>query len=210
MKNQFRNATYALPALLVAVLAPSARAGCGDTRDLQAPFVFAPPSSNALAVAQRANDATRSAAESGAAFSAASIVGLWKIQFLSLGNTSHNPPIPDGAQIDFGYTQWHSDGTELMNSGGHAPATQNFCMGIWARTGFLTYELNHYALSYDATTAMLSGKVDIREQITLDPSGNEFTGAFTIDVYDPTNGQKVDHVAGTIAAQRVTVDQTTP
>jgi len=44
------------------------------------------------------------------------------------GNTVHNPSIPDGAQLDFGYTQWHSDGTELMNSGGHAANTGNFCV----------------------------------------------------------------------------------
>jgi hypothetical protein len=33
---------------------------------------------------------------------------------------------------------------------------------------------------------------------------------FTIDVYDPTSGQKMDHLAGNVFAQRVTVDQTTP
>jgi hypothetical protein len=29
--------------------------------------------------------------------------------------------------IDAGFAQWHSDGTEIMNS--HAPATSNFCLG---------------------------------------------------------------------------------
>jgi hypothetical protein len=81
---------------------------------------------------QRAANA--SAAASGAEINTATIVGMWNIQFVSQGNTAHNPPIPDGAQIDFGYSQWHSDGTEFMNSGGHAPATQNFCLGVWVRT----------------------------------------------------------------------------
>jgi len=83
-------------------------------------------------------------------------------------------------------------------------------MGTWVRSGFFTYVLNHFALSYDATTGNLTGKVDIREQVTLDPSGNEFAGTFTIDVYNPNTGVKLDHLAGTISAVRVTVDQTNP
>jgi hypothetical protein len=134
-----------------------------------------------------------------------SIVGMWKIQFISQGNSSHTPPIPDGAQIDFGYTQLHSDGTELLNSGTHAPATQNFCMGVWGQTGSHTYELNHFALSYNGITGTLSNYVNVREQLTLSPSGDSYSGTFTIDVYD-TNQNHVDHVAGKITATRVTVD----
>lgn len=135
---------------------------------------------------------------------------MWRIQFISQGNTAHSPSIPDGTLIDFGYTQWHSDGTELMNSGGHTPASQNFCMGTWVRSGYFNYELNHFALSYDTTTGALTTKVNIREQITLDPSGNEFAGTFTIDVYDANSGIKVDHLAGNVSGTRVTVDQTEP
>jgi len=135
---------------------------------------------------------------------------MWNIQFISQGNTAHNPPIPDGAQIDFGYTQWHSDGTELMNSGGHTPVTGNWCMGTWVRSGFFSYELSHWALSYDATSQALTATINIREQVTLDPSGNEFTGTFTITVLNPTTGVQLDHLTGILAGQRVTVDQTTP
>ena len=196
-----------------ACLAPVASAGCGDTSQLQSPFVFAQTTVDAQTLLQRAEYANRAvagAASGGASINTASIVGMWSIQFISQGNTAHNPSIPDGAVIDFGYTQWHSDGTELMNSGGHAPGTQNFCMGTWVRSGYFTYTLNHFALSYDATSGNLTAKVDIREQATLDPSGNQFTGTFTIDAYDPKSGAKLDHVAGTISATRITVDQTTP
>ncbi len=135
---------------------------------------------------------------------------MWNIQFISQGNGGHTPSIPDGALIDFGYNLLHSDGTEMLNSGAHAPATQNFCMGVWARTGMFTYEVNHFALSYNSSTGALANKVNIREQITLSPSGNEFSGTFTINVYDVTGTQQVDHLVGTIAATRVTVDQTLP
>lgn len=214
MIKKLRVVTHVFPALAVAAaLIPTVHAGCGDTSNLKGPFVFATAGVDGRALVQRAEVASRAAAESvasNAMFNTASIVGMWSLQFVSQGNGAHNPPIPDSAVIDFGYTQWHSDGTELMNSGGHTPASGNWCMGTWVRSGFFTYELNHFALSYDPTTGDLAAKIDIRQQVTLDPSGNEFTGTFTIDVYDPNSGQRLDHLTGAVSAIRVTVDQTNP
>jgi hypothetical protein len=134
---------------------------------------------------------------------------MWKTQLISKGNGSHNPSIPDGALLDFGYSQWHSDGTEILNSGGHAPATENFCLGVWGQTGYLTYELNHFPISYDATTGNIANYINLREQDTLSPSGDSYTGTFTLDVYD-TRGNHVDHLAGTVNATRITVDSAFP
>lgn len=121
-----------------------------------------------------------------------SIVGMWSFRMT-----------PTAGPGDFGYQQWHSDGTELMNSGGRAPATQNFCMGVWRETGPLRYHLNHLALSYDATTGTLNARVNIKEDVTVDRSGNSYTGTFTIDVYDPTGASVVAHQNGQVTAQRV-------
>jgi hypothetical protein len=215
MIKTFRLIANVFPALaLAAALAPAVHAGCGDTTALQGPFVLAPAGAGPQALLLRAADAERAAARTaaagGAAFNSATIVGMWNIQFISKGNTAHNPSIPDGAQLDFGYTQWHSDGTELMNSGGHAANTGNFCMGTFVRTRLFTYVLNHFALSYDPVTGNLTAKIHILEQVTLDPSGNEYAGTLTIDAYDPKSGSQVDHVAGTVSATRVTIDQITP
>ena len=139
--------------------------------------------------------------------SSASIVGMWKIQFISQGNSASTPAIPDGAVVDFGYTQLHSDGTELLNSGAHTPSTQNFCMGVWGQKGFLSYELNHFALSYSSLTGELVNYVNIREQLTLSPSGDMFSGTFTIDIYDTTQNH-LGHITGNVTATRVTVDTT--
>jgi hypothetical protein len=139
----------------------------------------------------------------------ASIVGMWSIQFLSMGNTSHNPPIPDGAMIDFGYNQWHSDGTEILNSGARAPAQENFCLGVWQKTGHSTYTLNHFALNYDAATGMLIGKISIVETVTLSPGGSSYSGTFVYTVFD-TKGNKTDRLTGQVTAERITVDTTTP
>jgi hypothetical protein len=189
--------------MFVLLFAPRATAGCGDLTTLRGPFVFAQDMPN-LSLLSRTAEAQNSE-ERGPA--GASLVGMWNFQLVSEGNTAHNPSIPDGAIIDFGYNQIHSDGTEIMNSGGHAPATQNFCLGVWGQTGFLTYEVNHFPLSYNATTGALANLINLREQLTLSPSGDSFTGTFTLDVYD-TKGNHVDHLGGNVTAQRVTVDTT--
>jgi hypothetical protein len=202
MKTISRGITVTLGmGMFVMLLAPRATAGCGDVGTLQGPFVLAQEAPLASLLA-RAPEAEKSA-ERGSA--RPSIVGMWNFQFVSLGNTAHNPSIPDGALLDFGYHQVHSDGTEIINSGGHAPATGNFCLGVWGQTGFLTYEVNHFPLSYNATTGVLANLINLREQLTLSPSGDLFTGTFTLDVYD-TKGNHVDHVGGNVIATRVTVD----
>jgi len=119
------------------------------------------------------------------------IVGMWSYTFVANGQT-----------IDFGYSQWHSDGTELMNSGGRAPATQNFCMGVWKEIAPGRYHLNHFALSYD-NSGVLNAKVNIKEDVSLDRNGTTYSGSFTLDAYDPHTNALMQHVAGRVNAQRV-------
>jgi hypothetical protein len=189
--------------VLAAVFVANAFAGCGDLSTLQGPFIVA--TAVPKATTELARPVTADSARSSASGATASIVGLWHVTLYSQGNGGHNPPIPDGAIIDFGMNAWHSDGTEILNSGGHSPGTGNFCLGVWGQTGFLTYELNHYALSYNNPTGPLSNIVNLHEQDTLSPSGDSYSGTFTLDVYD-TMGNHVDHVVGTLQATRVTVD----
>jgi len=207
MKTISRAITMTLGAgIFSALFVSNAFAGCGDTTNWRGPFQIVQPSeqSRLLTPSAQAEDAS---ARDG--MPSASIVGMWKVQFISLGNGSHNPSIPDGALVDFGFSQWHSDGTEILNSGGHEPATENFCLGVWGKTAYLAYEANHFAISYDAPSGALVAYANIREQVTLSPSGDSFTGTFTIDVYSPA-GTKVDHLGGTLAATRITVDSTLP
>lgn len=105
--------------------------------------------------------------------------------------------------VDFGYQQWHSDGTEIMNSGGRSPASENFCLGVWAQTGSNRYALNHYALSYDPATGKLNARVNIKEEVVVDPANMTFTGPFTLTVYDP-NGKKLQKITGRVDGQRIT------
>jgi hypothetical protein len=138
------------------------------------------------------------------------IVGMWHVKFTAEGNTGSMAP-PDGTPIDNAFVQWHSDGTEIMNSG--RPAQDgNFCMGVWKRTGGSWYALNHFALGNDTANAPTgignpAGPTQIREVIFLSRDGNSYTGAFTLDAYD-TSGHNVAHIIGKISATRITV--TTP
>jgi hypothetical protein len=121
-----------------------------------------------------------------------SIVGLWKITFVSGGQV-----------VDQGFDQWNIGGTEILNDT-PPPATGNVCLGVWVQTGRFTYKLKHPSWTFD-NGGNLNGTVIIREQRILDPRGNTFKGSFTLDVYD-LSGNLLEHAAGTITGQRITVD----
>jgi hypothetical protein len=187
---------------------PSASA-CGPSTDpsaLQKSFVFQPllpDARNPMSLATPA-DLTRDLNNQSNANST-SIIGMWKFQFISSGN----PSMPDGAMLDFGYSQWHSDGTEVLNSGGRSPAQGNFCLGVWEKTNRSTYQLNHFALNYDPVTGNWLGKLGVVETVTLSPGGTRYSGTFVYSIFD-TAGNKTSQLTGQVVAERVTVDTATP
>jgi hypothetical protein len=137
-----------------------------------------------------------------------SIVGFWKVTFTAEGNTE-GPP--DDTLIDSGYVQWHSDGTEIMNSG-RPPQNGNICLGVWERTGRSRYKLNHFANGnvIDPTNPTAigppGGPTQIVEDIILSRDGNHYTGMFTLDAYDTNHALLPGgHIIGVITATRITV-----
>src|ERR1700720_4032370 len=136
------------------------------------------------------------------------IVGFWKVAFTSKGN---EPNIPDGAPIDSGFVQWHSDGTEIMNSG-RPPQNGDFCLGVGEKTGRSRYKLNHFALGnvIDPTNPTVigppGGPTQIVEDIMLSRDGNHYVGMFTLDAYDTNHALLPGgHIIGVITATRITV-----
>jgi hypothetical protein len=120
-----------------------------------------------------------------------SIVGMWSFRQTAGGN-----------MVDFGFQQWHSDGTEFMNSGTRAPATQNYCMGVWSQRSPGHYHLNHLAISYDSS-GVQNANVTITEDVALAATGMSYNGTFSIDVRDPSSNALLQHVAGQVTAQRI-------
>jgi hypothetical protein len=138
------------------------------------------------------------------------IVGLWKFEMLAKSTANNKNPMPDGALVDFGTQAWHSDGTELLNSGIRNPADGDFCQGVWERVGPSTFKLNHMPLAWGAGAYI--GPVKMTMVVTVDHSGDRFWGVFSQTLYQasPTPGHEFDEsaavvtITGTITATRMT------
>ena len=131
----------------------------------------------------------------------AEIVGFWRTKLVSEGNAG----IEDGTVIDDGFSQWHSDGTEMIVSL-FAPATGNICLGVWQQVGPSSYTLNHFGFAFDATGTFL-GLAQIREHVVLDRRGQRFGGTFSFEQYD-LDGALVQRLVGRVIATRITVQTT--
>lgn len=126
-----------------------------------------------------------------------SIVGLWKFEM----RTKNSPGLPDDFLVDHGFTQWHSDGTEIMNSS-RPPVTGSFCLGTWKRVGGV-YKLNHFALSWNPNNTFL-GIANIREDVSVSDDGKSFSGHFSLTQYDEA-GTAIFHAEGNITGKRITI-----
>ena len=144
-------------------------------------------------------------------FDDASIVGMWHVIFTA--KTMNKAPIPNTV-IDNALVVWHSDHTEIMNSG--RPAQDgNFCMGVWEQVGRYSYKLNHFSMGndFDPTAPPetvgppSAGPAHITEDVTLSRDGNHFSGPFTLDAPDTHN--VVTSFTGVVTATRITI-QTKP
>jgi len=214
MKGKSIFAIAASAFVLSLTLIPNAKAECGGyDKPLAHPSSWHTQYGQArLLRAALANDDDHDAGEIPADVS---IVGLWHFKFVSDGVTTGIPGgIPKGAPLDAGYAAWHSDGTEITNSGGRAPSTSAFCMGVWAKVGPRQYLLNHFAISWNPTptadnpNGTMIGPTSIHELVTLAANGKSFTGVFTIDNYNEsdTSGPPASHLEGTVTATRIDVN----
>ena len=87
MKTIHRAITMTVGAgIFVTLFVSNAFAGCGDL-NLKGPWEFANTSENS-SFGPKSDQASASARGG----RGASIVGMWKFQFISKGNTGHNPP----------------------------------------------------------------------------------------------------------------------
>jgi hypothetical protein len=138
----------------------------------------------------------------------ASMVGMWHVTFTAKGNGS---AIPDGAPVDNAIAVWHSDKTEIMNSG--RPAQDgDFCLGVWEEVGKCQFKVSHWAWMGNDTTnpggvGKPTGPTHISEEVTLSEDGKKFSGSFTLDAYD-TSYNLTTHITGTLQGTRITLGTT--
>jgi len=200
--------------LFALAIAGQASAGCGDApatntklpTELRSPSVAS--SSHFLSAVYRPGAEGRFllTGDDGGWSGEAGIVGMWRFQLVA----------PNGAVVDDGYAQWHSDGTEIQNSGLHAPIGGNFCLGVWQQVGPNSYKLNHFPLAWDPTGQSPANAIRLTETVKLTDE-DHMTGTFTLRVYPWTTpdslnvaGPAVATVTGTLTATRVTIDSVVP
>src|SRR5579863_3585738 len=141
------------------------------------------------------------------------VIGLWEFEFHLKGAQNG---LPDGALFDWGLATWHSDGTEIQFSAGRVPSAGDVCMGAWREIERGTFKLHHIALGLtppDASGTFL-GPAIIQATVTVDPSGNSYSGPYSITLYpgSPDNGTEFSETgpamavfSGMITAKRVLV-----
>lgn len=218
MKTILRSAApLAFACAGVLLLAQQADAACGIAGFMK-PTAWQPAPAPALSgylhdAVFRPNEAygalVRTASDEAGGWHHADIVGQWLFVMTVAGPSG---PIV----VDDGYNQYHADGTEIMNSGGHSPDGSNFCLGVWEQTGPATYKFNHFPLAWDATGSAPVGPVHLTGTLTL-KDHDHFTGTFTLDAYnydgtEITNaaGGAFMHATGTITGTRVTMASKVP
>ena len=124
------------------------------------------------------------------------IVGLWKMDFEDQA----------AKYSDRGYSVWHSDHTEFMNST-RTPAVGAVCQGVWTKVSGSTYRLNHFALGY-ADGVNLTSVYQFQLLVTMNGSGNGFYGTFSIEAFNPKTHAPQGTLKGTVTGERVTIDTT--
>jgi hypothetical protein len=194
----FRGASTLVAVASLLFVAANAKASCGSFSQLGAGKLVHPASWDTQSGPAHSTEAGE-----------ASIVGMWHVTFTAKGN-SEGPP--DNTPIDNAIIVWHSDRTEIMNSG--RPAQDgDFCMGVWEEVGRCHYKLNHFAwMGNDTTNAPggignPTGPTRITEDVTVSPDGKHYSGTFTLDAYD-TSFNLTTHIVGVLNGTRITMGTT--
>jgi hypothetical protein len=152
-----------LSAALLAAGATGARAAC------MAPGASKPSSlSGAVKLARPGIAPALAAAAQGAGSNeGGSIVGQWQVVMTAFPRTANE------FVFDFGFQQFHADGTELMISGGVPPTIGNVCIGAWEREAGGVIRLKHMTWNWAGNEVL----------------GDLPTGYFFLEVALRTNSQ---------------------
>jgi len=157
-----------------------AAASCGDS-------LVAMASGKAIVSSSGGKQAAASIARGG---SNSSIVGLWYVQFVVGGTTV----------IQEAYQNWNLGGTEVHNPNVD-PRSGNVCLGTWIQSSGGAVKLAHRVWNYDTNGDFL-GTIHLSETVHLSQNGNNQTGTFKLDFYDPS-GNFQSEVAGNVEAVRI-------
>ena len=188
MKTGSGKLTATFGALVLAlVCAPSSWAGCAPSPagPTHASWLVQPGHNMLLEVADNSREP--------------SIVGFWHFKQMSGMNL-----------FDAGYDQWHSDGTEIYNSGARPPDIADFCMGVWQQIGPRHYFLNHRAIGWESGGTTPAYVATVLEDVTLSRDGNTFSGSYIVKLYDLSGNFLQVFSKGKVTATRITIKDLVP
>jgi hypothetical protein len=179
-----RRVSYAavLAAFVGLVILPDrAEASCSAPPTLKKPgaLSWAAPKVAALTTPLRAG-APPAAVQNGNQGSGP-ITGLWQNVFLAFPNTQ------DEFIFDFGFQQFHTDGTELMISGGVPPTIGNVCIGVWERGAGGVITLRHVTWNWAGDEVLgdpPTGYFHLIVVLRTNDQGTAYTGTWRAASYD--------------------------
>ena len=120
-------------------------------------------------------------------------VGLWAVN-VTLG----------GQVIYQAFESFTLDGLEFLNDNG--PTLEgNVCFGVWTAPSRNTIKVYHPSWNYDMSGNLI-GTVVIRDQITLDASGNSFKGTVVVDTYDLNGNVAAPELQAQLSGKRITAN----
>jgi hypothetical protein len=195
-----------LSAAVLAASAIEARASC-----------FAPGASKLSALTGAAKlarpgaaPALAAAAQGASSNDGGAIVGLWQVLMTAFPGTNNE------FIFDFGFQQFHTDGTELMISGGVPPSYGNVCIGVWERGARGEIRLRHVVWNFSGNEVLgdlPSGYFLLEVTLRPDSQGTAYAGTWKAASYDLGAGplgsggppQPNSEFEGTLQAARVSV-----
>ena len=154
--------------------------------------------------------ALAAAAQGGSSDGGGPIVGQWQVLMTAFPGTN------DEFIFDFGFQQFHSDGTELMISGGVPPTIGNVCIGAWERGPGGAIVLRHMTWNWAGTEVLgdlPTGYFLLEVTIRTNSQGTAYAGTWRAASYDLGTGplgsggppQPNSSFEGTLRAVKVTV-----
>jgi hypothetical protein len=130
------------------------------------------------------------------------IVGSWLLTV----NAPDNAPPFDSFKALWSLT---GDGILITSAQGDVTPvpfpTTSTAYGAWAQTGGRQFAATFVAILYDTQTGDNLGTIKLSQSITLNDSGDQWSGPFKAKVLDP-DGNVVATLGGTINAKRIVVE----
>lgn len=138
------------------------------------------------------------------------IVGQWQVVMTAFPGTNNE------FVFDFGFQQFHPDGTELMISGGVPPTIGNVCIGAWEREAGGVIRLRHMTWNWAGNEVLgdlPTGYFLLEVALRPDAHGTAYAGRWRAASFDLGAGplgsggppQPNSEFEGTLQAVRISV-----